>query len=158
MRYVMKEKLWSFTDSFAIKNEAGEDVAIVDGKAFSFSEQLAFKDAVGRELALIKQVVMAWGPTYEIYREGQLAATVKRKGVLRTSFSIDVPGPDDLVAEGSFTDHEYTFVRGGQAVAQISKQVFAWSDTYAVDVLPGEDAVLILATAVVIDMVVFKDD
>ncbi len=51
-------------------------------------------------------------------------------------------------------DHEYSFLRGGQTVATVSKRWFSMSDTYGVDIAPGEDDVLILASTVVIDMAV----
>ena len=72
--------------------------------------------------------------------------------VFRASFTVDVPGPDDLEAQGSFMDHEYTFTRGGKTVATVSKAWFSFTDSYGVDVAPGEDDVLILASTVVIDM------
>jgi uncharacterized protein YxjI len=72
-------------------------------------------------------------------------------------FIVDVPGPNDLEAKGNFTDHEYEFHRSGRVVATCSKRWFAWSDTYGIDVAPGEDDVLILASSVVIDMVCHDD-
>jgi uncharacterized protein YxjI len=48
---------------------------------------------------------------------------------------------------------EFTFSRSGRVVAVASKQFFSWTDTYGVDIENGEDDVLILASAVVIDMV-----
>jgi uncharacterized protein YxjI len=97
----------------------------------------------------------AFGSTFEIYRDGQLVAVVKKKlfSFLRHVFTVDVPGPDDLVAEGDFWDHEYTFSRAGRVVAQVSKRWIALSDTYGVEITDGEDAVLVLASAVVIDQV-----
>jgi len=35
VRYVLKQKFWSWGDDFTIKNEAGEDTFFVDGRAFS---------------------------------------------------------------------------------------------------------------------------
>ena len=64
---------------------------------------------------------------------------------------MDVPGPDDLTAEGDFADWEYVVSRGGRPVATVSKRFFALTDTYGIDVADGEDDVLILAAAVVID-------
>jgi len=52
---------------------------------------------------------------------------------------------------------EYTFTRCGKVVATVSKQWFAWTDTYGVDIADGEDDVLILASTVVIDMVCHGD-
>ena len=99
--------------------------------------------------------MLSWGPTYEIHRGGQLAAVVKKQlfTVLKCRFFVDVPGPDDIEAEGNFTDHEYSFTRGSSEIAHVSKKWFALSDTYGIDIADGVDDVLILACAVVIDMV-----
>jgi len=159
MRYVMKQKLFCWGDDFAIKDDQGRDVFFVDGKAFSIGEKLSFQDMGGNELAFISQKLLAWGPTYEIYRGSELAAVVKKHlfTFLNCKFTVDVPGPDDLEAEGNFLDHEYRFTRGGRIVATVSKQWFSWTDTYGVEIADGEDDVLILASTVVIDMVCHGD-
>jgi uncharacterized protein YxjI len=150
----MKQKLFSWGEDFVIRDAAERDVFFVDGKGLSFGKQLSFQDMHGRELAFIKQKVFAWGPTYEITRNGRLAGVVKKDAFtfFQCTFSVDVPGPDDLTAEGDFTDHEYALTRGGRTVATVSKQWFAWTDTYGVDVADDEDDILILASTVVIDM------
>ncbi|MFL5560486.1 MAG: LURP-one-related/scramblase family protein [Gemmatimonadaceae bacterium] len=160
MRYVMKQKLFSWGDDFTIRNAAGEDMYFVDGKAFSFGAKLSFQDMKGNELAFIEQKLFNWGPTYEIHRDGHVAAVVKKKlfALLHHRFTVDVPGPDDLEAAGSFTDHEYTFRRGDRVVATVSKKWFSWTDTYGVDIADGEDDVLILASSVVVDMACHPDD
>ncbi len=160
MRYLMKQKLVCWGDDFAIKNEAGEDVFFVDGKAFSLGDKLSFRDMQRNELAFIRQKLLSWGPTYEITRKGELAAVVKKHlfTLFRCKFTVDVPGPDDLEAAGSFLDMEYTFTRAGERVAEVSKRWFTWADTYGVDIAEGEDDVLLLASTVVIDMVCHADN
>ena len=160
MRYVLKQKLLSFGDDFTIKDESGRDVYFVDGKAFSIGDKLSFQDMAGNELAFIKQKLFAWGKTYEILQRGEVVAVVKKHllGVIHHRFTVDVPGPDDLEAEGNFTDHEYVFRRGDRAVATVSKRWFSWSDTYGVEVDDREDQVLILAAAVVVDQACHPDD
>jgi uncharacterized protein YxjI len=160
MRYVMKQKLFAWGDDFVIKDESGNDMYSVDGKAFSFGDKLSFQDMDGTELAFIKQRLMSWGKTYEIYRDGQLAAVVKKElfAFLHHRFMVDVPGPDDLEAEGNFLDREYEFRRGENVVAAVSKRWFSWTDTYGVEIADGEDQVLILASAVVIDQACHPDD
>jgi len=155
MRYVMKQKLFSWGDDFYIRDAGGRDVFFVDGKGFSFGDQLAFKDLQGNELAFIREKLLSWGPTYEIHRNGALAAVVKKElfTFFTCRFTVDVEGPDDLQAAGDFMEHEYTFRRGDRVVATVSKKWFEWTDTYGVDVADGEDDVLILASTVVIDMV-----
>jgi len=160
MRYIMKQKLFSWGDDFVIKDEAGADAFFVDGRAFSFGDKLSFQDLQGNELAFIRQRVLSWGPTYEITRGDQLLAVVKKElfTFFRCRFTVDVPGPNDLTAEGDFMDMEYTFQRGAKTIAEVSKRWFAWSDTYGVEVAAGEDDVLILASTVVIDMVCHSRD
>lgn len=160
MRYILKQQLFSFGDDFHIKDDAERDVYVVDGKAFSIGDQLSFQDLHGNELAFIKQRVFSWGKTYEIVRDGEVAAVVKKHlfALFHHRFTVDVPGPDDLEAEGNFTDHEYTFRRGQRTVATVSKRWFSWTDTYGVEVAPGEDPVLILASAVVVDQACHPDD
>lgn len=159
MRYVLKQKFWSWGDDFTIKNAAGEDVFVVDGRALSWGDKLSFQDAGGNEIAFIRQKLLSWGPTYEIEVHGRLVAVVKKHlfTLLRCKFTVDVPGPEDLEAQGSFLDHEYNFERQGREVAAVSKRWFSWTDTYGVDIAAGEDDVLILASAVVIDMVCHQE-
>ncbi len=154
MRYVMKQKLFSFADDFAIRDASGADRFFVDGRVFTIGAKLSFQDVERHELAFIKQRVLSWGATYEIYRNESLVAVVKKElfTLFHCRFTVDVPGPDDLSAEGNFTDHEYNITRGDQIVARVSKQWFAWTDTYGVDIADGQDDVLILASTVVIDM------
>jgi uncharacterized protein YxjI len=150
----MRQKLFAWGDDFLIRDESGRDAFFVDGKVFSLGHQLSFQDLQGNELAFIHQRLLAWGPTYEIYGQGQLRAVVKKAifTCFRCTFSVDVPGPDDLEARGDFTDYEYQFERCGRTVAVVSKRWFSWVDTYGVDIAEGEDDLLILASTVVIDL------
>ncbi|MCX6929095.1 MAG: LURP-one-related family protein [Verrucomicrobia bacterium] len=144
---------------FTIKTQDGQDVFFVDGKAFSIGDKLSFQDMQGNELAFIRQKLLAWGPTYEIYRAGELSAVVKKHlfTLFRCRFTVDVPGLEDLEAEGNFLDMEYTFTRCSNVAATVSKRWFTWADTYGVDIADGEDDVLILASTVVIDMICHSD-
>ena len=159
MRYVMKQKLFAWGDDFTIKTEDGRDAYFVDGKAFSLGNKLSFQDMQGNELVFIRQKLLSWGPTYELHRGDELAAVVKKHlfTLFRCRFTVDVPGPDDLEAAGSFLDREYDFRRASRVVATVSKQWFSWAATYGVDIAEGEDAVLILASTVVIDMICHGD-
>lgn len=160
MRYVLQQKLLSWGDDYYIRDDAGNDVYFVDGKAFSIGNQLSFQDLAGNELAYIKQKVLSWAKTYEISRGGELVAVVKKElfTFVHHRFTVDVPGPDDLEAEGNFTDHEYQFRRAGGVVATVSKQWFTLRDTYGIEIDDSEDQVLLLACAVVVDEACHPDD
>lgn len=161
MRYVLKQKLFSFGDDFTIKNDDGDAVYKVDGKAFTLlREKLSFEDLSGNELAFIRERLIALTPSYEILRGGEVVAVVKKDliNLFRCGFTVDVPGPNDLEAQGNLLDHEYTFTRGSRVVATVSKSWFSFTDTYGVEIAEDEDPVLILASTVIIDMVCHADE
>jgi uncharacterized protein YxjI len=160
VRYVLKQKLLSWGDDYYIRDADGRDVYRVDGKAISWGGKLSFQDMDGAELAFIEQKLLKLSPTYEIYRNGELAAVVKKElfALLHHRFTVDVPGPDDLEARGDFLDHEYVFTRDEREVARVSKRWLSLSDTYGVETVDGEDDVLILASAVVVDQACHRDD
>lgn len=159
MRYLMRERILSWGDDFTIKDDAGREAFHVDGKVFSFGDKLSFKDRDGNEVALIDQKLLSFGPQYEIVRGGTTVAVVKKQlfTLFRARFTVDVPGPDDLEAKGNFLEHEYVFERDGRDIARISKKWLSLSDSYAIDINEGEDDVVILASAVVIDLVSHPD-
>lgn len=154
MRYIMKQKLFSFGDKFAIRNEKDEDVFFVNGEVFSLGHKLSFEDPQGNELLYISQKLLSFQPTYELYRGDQHVATIQKElfTFFKCTFDIHIDDKGDLSAEGNLSDHEYTFNRDGEAIAQVSKQWFSWADTYGVEIADGEDPLLILASTVVIDM------
>jgi uncharacterized protein YxjI len=160
MRYVMRQKLLSWGGDFTIRDETGRDVFFVEAQVLSLGKQLSFQDMEGNELAYIRQELLSWGPTYEITSGDKLVATVKKElfTLFNCRFMVDVPGPDDLEAEGDLLDNEYVFSRHGEPVARVSKKWFDWSDTYGVETADEENDVLVLASAVVIDAACHSDD
>ena len=158
----MKQKLFSFGNDFVIKDRDGNDRFFVDGKAISIGDKLSFQDMKGNELAFIRQKLLAFKKTYEIYHGSDLAAVVKENWLqfINYRFTVDVngdgAGPGDLEITGNFLAREYEFTRDGQKVATVSRRWFSMTDSYGVDVANEADAVLILACTVVVDMCVEK--
>ena len=162
-RYLMREHLLSFGDDFTVKDESGRDVFSIDGRAFSIGDKLSFQDMAGNELARIREKLLSIGKTYHIElaeRAGGGTVTVKKHlfTLFRAAFTVDVPGPGDLEATGSFLDHDYTFQRGGRTVATVSKKWFSLRDSYGIDIAEGENDVMIIASAVVIDLCSHPDE
>ena len=165
MRYRMKQKFLSLGQDFTIEDEEGKGAFKVDGRAISIGAKYSFQDLEGEELAFISQKVLSWKKRYQIFRQGEMVAEVIRGfswlaflGAGYDRLTIDVPGPDDYSVQGSFFRCEYRFTRGGQQVAEVSRNFFSFSDSYGIDISEGEDEVLILASAVVIDHICDSDE
>jgi len=154
MRYVIREKLFRLGEDSTITDEAGEPIYQVDGKVLTLHHTLIVRDRAGNEVAKVQQKLIALRPTYEITRDGQELGEVRKKFFTPfvDRFTIDVPGPDDYEMTGSLFEHDFTIARGGQIVATISKRWVSLTDTYGVEIAPGADDVLILASVLALDL------
>ena len=154
MRYVLRQKMLALGDDFTIRDERNEPAFYVDGKLLSLGNKLSFQDAARNELLSIRQKLLAWRPTYHLLRQRQLVAVVQRKllTVFRPRFFIRVADGPDLSVQGDLLGYDYAFTRQGQQVARVSRKWFTLADTYGVEVAGQQDPVLILACAVVIDL------
>jgi uncharacterized protein YxjI len=108
----------------------------------------------GHEVATIQQALIALTPTFEIHRKDGPSARISMKLLSITDrLKIDLPGFDDLEARGDLFHHEYAILRQGREVAHISKHWISLRDTYGIDIDDDQDAILIIAVAVVIDAI-----
>jgi uncharacterized protein YxjI len=153
VKYQIKQKIFSIADGFKIKNDAGEDVYTVKSQLLSIGNKLKILDLSGNELCYIEQKLLKFMPEYKIIISGQEIATVKKKfSLLRNNFIINGNG-GDFTVEGNYTGHEFKIKNGNTVVAVISKKFFSMSDTYGVEIDDGQDQIVGLALAIVIDMV-----
>jgi uncharacterized protein YxjI len=152
--YLIRERVFRLGEDSDITDEHGRPVLHVDGKVLSLRNRLVLRNPDGREVAQVQRKLVAMRPTYQISIADREAAEVRKRlfTPFGDRFTIDVPGPDDLEMTGDLFDHEFTVRRGDQPVATVSKRWFSMRDTYAVDVAPGQDGLLILASVLALDL------
>lgn len=152
--YIIREKMFRLTEDSDITDESGQLVLHVDGKIMSLHNRLILSDPAGREIAQVSRRLVAFRPTYEITIDGQQAAEVRKHlfTPFREQFTITVPGGRDMELAGDLLSHEFSIERDGQAVATISKRWLSLTDSYAVDVAPGENDVLVLSSVLALDL------
>jgi len=158
MRYLVRQKMFSLSDSFTIKDEENNDVFIVKSQLLSFGKKLRIFDLAGRELCYIEQKLFRLMPEYDIYIAGYCVANVKKKfAFFKNNFVVTSPNSQYYI-DGDIFAYEFSIYKDGRAVAYISKKFFSFTDTYMVDIDDGSDQVTILALAIVIDMVCHDND
>jgi uncharacterized protein YxjI len=158
--YRMRQKLVSIGDDYWIEDEHGDRVFKVDGKALRLRKTLIFEDAHGGELLKIQERMLRLRDTMDIEdRDGRSIATVKKAMVtpLRERWTVKVADGRELHVQGNIVDHEYDIEDGRLTVATVSKKWFRIADTYGVEVAAGQDPVLMLAVAAVLDTMAHKD-
>jgi uncharacterized protein YxjI len=80
---------------------------------------------------------------------GETMAKVKKAMItpLRDRFVVNVGNGPDLEVQGNILSHEYRIAD----VATVSKKWFRIRDSYGVEIRPGQNDLLVLATTVCID-------
>jgi uncharacterized protein YxjI len=160
-RYKIRQKLISIGDDFWIENEAGKRVFKVDGKALRLRKTLVFQDMEGNTLCKIKERLLTIRDTMAIESpDGEQIAVIKKALIspMRDRWSVKVMDGPDLDVQGNILDLEYSIKQGWKKVAEVSKKWFRVTDTYGVEIDPGQNDILILAIAVAIDMMAHDED
>jgi uncharacterized protein YxjI len=159
-RYQMHQRMLSIGDDYVIENDRGERAFKLDGKALRLRKTIKFEDMHGHELCKIQERMLRVRDSMEIEDPGGHRMALVQKAMitpLRERWTVQLDDGPDLHVQGNIVDHEYTIERDGQRVAEVSKRWFRVRDTYGVETAPGENDVLILATAAVIDTMSHPD-
>ncbi len=149
MKLLFKQRFMSFLGSYDIYDEYGNVVFTVKGK-IGLGHRFNVFDSAGNHVGEINQVVFRFLPEYAIYVGGQHLGSVKRKfNPFKRDFDIDYMG---WYADGDFFGFDYcVYDSSGNQVADISKQLFKFTDTYVIDVLNPQNALYALMLTVAID-------
>jgi len=161
MRFILKERIFSLRESYYIRDDNNNNAFEVTGRLIGFREKLKLRDLSGNTLATITEKMISLRPVYSISRPNQPDAKVKKDfiNMLRDGFSVNLDdGLPDLRIQGNILEHNYTMEQDGKVVAQVSKKWISLRDSYVVDVSDGEDAVLIVACAIVVDRITHEDE
>jgi len=149
MRLLFKQRFFSWFDSYDIYDEAGNTVYTVKGQ-LSWGHCLKIYDKYGSEVGVVQEKIFTLLPKFEMYMGGQYVGCINKEfSLLKPRFNIDCNG---WLVEGNFFEWDYQIVNGsGQCVADVSKQLFNWTDTYVIDVRNPQDALCALMLVLAID-------
>lgn len=155
MKYIIKQKVFSLTDKFSIKDENENDRFFVNAKFFTIGKKLHLEDIHGNPLFYIEQKLFKLLPVYEIYSGEKLFAVLKKKfSFLKPKIEIDQNGNPYFIS-GDTWSHEFTVLRGDTVVASISKKWLSFSDTYSLDIVSGENDAFIISMVICIDLIIY---
>jgi uncharacterized protein YxjI/quinol monooxygenase YgiN len=154
--YVIRERQFRLGEDSDITDQAGQPVLHVDGKVLSLRNRLILQDPAGHEAGQVHRKLAALRPTYEITIGGKDVAEVRKHlfTPFGERFTIEVHSGGGMEIDGDLLSHEFTIQRDGQTVATISKRWLTMTASYAVEVAPGEDDLLILASVLALDLAI----
>ncbi len=132
MRLCIKQRVFAWSDTYDVYDEAGNPRYYVRGEIFSFGHQIhVYEKQTGREVGSIHQRLFTFLPCFEIVMDGRTVGTVKREWTFFwPSYRVDFRG---WQAEGDLFGWDYRVTQGGMEVMSISRALFTWGDTYTLD-------------------------
>lgn len=130
MQLCIKQRVFTWTDSYDVYDETGRARYFVRAELFSLGHRIhVYEKETGREVGAIHQRLFSWMPTFEIVIDGRIQGTVRKKFTLFSqNYQVDYRGWD---VEGDFLGWDYSVVQAGRPVMTISKELFHWGDTYS---------------------------
>lgn len=151
MKYHLKQKVFSFTGKFTIKDDTGVDRYYAEAEIFSWGKKYHVFNQHHEEVIFIQQKVFSFLPKYFIYIHGQEVAQIEKQ------FTFFKPRYELIAAgwqvEGDWLEHNYSITYQGQPIATIAKEWFTWGDSYYVDIHDPANELMCLAIVIAIDCV-----
>ena len=149
MKLLFKQRFFSWFDSYDIYNEAGQTVYTVKGQ-LSWGHCLKIYDAQGREIGTVKERILTFLPKFEMYLGERYVGCIKKEFTFfLPKYNIDCNG---WHVDGDLFEWDYKILdSSGRLVANITKELLNWTDTYTIDVHNPQDALCALMLVLAID-------
>ena len=146
----IKQKVFSWTDTYDVYDSAGNPKYYVKSDFFSIGHRIRVYDkASGRELGVIQEKVLRLFKEFEITIDGSSQGIIKKQlSLFRPKYDIEYKG---WRLEGDFFQWNYDIYEGANLVVHITKQLFRWGDTYVLDIVNDRDELPALMVAIAMD-------
>lgn len=149
MRLLIKQRVFSWTDTYDVYDEDGNPKYFVKAEFFSFGHQIHVYDRENREVGMVKQRLLTLLPAFDIEIGGQEFGSIEKQFTFfKPKYNLDYNG---WRCEGDFLAWDYVVYSGCSAVVHISKELFHWGDTYVIDIANPENEVMALMLTIAID-------
>lgn len=157
MKLLIKQRVFSWTDSYDIYDSNMEPKYYVKAEFLSIGHVLhVYSYSTDEEVGCIREKILTFLPQAEISVGGRVVGTIKREFTLFfKKYTLDYNGWE---IDGDFLGWDYEILSGENTIATISKQFFAFSDTYEIDIENDSDELDALMAVLTIDMMNCEDD
>lgn len=151
MTLYIRQRFFSFGDSYRICDEYENPVFEVQGRVFTIGAKLYLYNLQGQELYYIERQLFRFLPQYYIYEQGRQCAVVNKEFSLFTpSLNIDC-SYGNITINGDFFSMCFDIYLNGGLIGSISKQFFAFTDCYRLEIPDNSNAAFFCALVIAID-------
>lgn len=149
MRLLIKQRVFSWTDTYDVYDENGNVKYFVKAEFLSLGHRIHIYDIHQNEIGLIKEKLLTLLPVFEIETGGVTRGQIAKKFTLfKPKYEVDFNG---WRVEGDFMGWDYEVYSGCSSIIHISKELFHWGDTYVIDFGNPQDEVMGMLLVIAID-------
>lgn len=147
----IKQKVWSLSGKFAVKDEQENEVYFVEGSFMQIPKTFSIMDVARQEVAKITKKTFSFLPTFFVNVHGQETVTIKKQfSFLKAHYTIDAVG---IEVRGNWWDMNFEVYQNRTMIGAVSKKWFTWGDSYQLQIVDEEMEPLLVALVVAIDYV-----
>lgn len=149
MKLLIKQRVFSWSDTYDIYDEFGEAKYFVKAEVFSIGHVIHVYNRFNEEVGCIRQKLLTFLPAFEIEIGGQYLGKIKKEfSLFRPKYQLEF---NDWRIEGNTFGWDYEVVSGNKVIMTISKELFHWGDTYSINVLDDANELIGLLIVIAID-------
>lgn len=147
----MKQKVFSLSGRFTVKDQQENDVYVVEGSFMKVPKTFTILNTERDVIAVITKKMFSFLPKFLVEVGGQEVLTIKKEFTFfKAKYSIDAAG---IEVQGNWWDMNFQVLQSGEVIGQVKKEWFTWGDSYKVDILKEEMEPVMIALVVAIDCV-----
>jgi len=149
MKLLIKQRVFSWTDTYSVYDEYENEKYFVKAKALAIGHQIYIYDTYGNEVGSIHEKFFTFMPQFDIIIAKQFMGSIKKRFTfMRSLYDINI---NNWRIEGDFLGWNYDIISGSKIIMNIQKKPFNWGDTYVIDIDCQENELLGLITVIAID-------
>lgn len=147
----IKQKVFSLSGKFTVKDQQEKDVYYVEGSFMQFPKTFSIMNTTKDEVARVTKKPFSFLPKFFVEVNGREVLTIKKEfSFFKALYTIDGAG---IEVHGNWWDMDFQVLQHGEVAGQVSKEWFTWGDSYKVQIMDEEMETIMIALVVAIDCV-----
>ena len=156
MRLLIKQRVFSWTDTYDVYDENEQNKYFVKTEFLSIGHKIHVYDMYHNEVGFIREKVIALLPSFEVEIAHRYMGKINKKlTFFKPRDEIDYNG---WTVEGDIMGWNYNVYSGYNPVVHIKKELLRWGDTYVIDISQPKDEIAALMLVLAIDAANCQND